>query len=43
MKRFFGVSIENIPIPYLKLEKMEFPIRFRVFLMGMELVRSRFR
>ena len=35
MKRFWGVSIENIPIPYLKLEKMEFPIRYCVFLMGM--------
>ena len=35
MKRCWGVSIENIPIPYLKLEKMEFPIRYCVFLMGM--------
>ena len=35
MKRFWGVSIENIPIPYLKLEKLGFLIRYRVFLMVM--------
>ena len=35
MKRFWGVSIENIPIPYLKLEKLGFPIRYCVFFKGM--------
>lgn len=43
MKRFWGVSIENIPIPYLKLEKLGFLIRYRVFLMVMVRGRSRFR